>query len=176
MRTINFAAALNFALALSAVATVGCATVTPGQIMPRSPRTPYDSNPAILMMQPPVLFQDSKGPNSYQPVTAAEVARGADDRTVKTEVCQSGIYVPPLLFVTGSAGWEEGGYIKGMQELQRMAGDKVLYDVMADLRHFSVLSVYRRQCLVVSARVSETSWGSPQSLPQPPTSSVPAAL
>jgi hypothetical protein len=169
MRTINFA------LALTAVATVGCATVTPGQIMPRAPKGPYDANPSILTMPPPVVYQDSRGPNSYQAPTPAEVQRTSEDRTVKTEVCQSGLYLPPLLFVTASIGWEEGGYMKGMQELQRMAGDKVLYDLMADLRHFSILGIYRKQCLVVSARVSTTSWGSPQAF-TPAPSSVPAAL
>lgn len=61
---------------------------------------------------------------------------------------RSGIFLPGT---PASVAWGDGGYRDAVRQAQAQAPDGVLTDVRADLRVLSILTIWRRQCVVVTA-------------------------
>jgi hypothetical protein len=128
-------------------------------------KAPYMARPSVA--EGGTIYQGSVGPLSYQAPTPADVTPPAPVREVTAEACQQAIVIPiPIGGVTtpsdpASAGltpigvaWGDGGVARAMASAARDAGDGVLYDVRVDRHFFTVLWVYRRDCVEVHASVA----------------------
>jgi hypothetical protein len=71
---------------------------------------------------------------------------------VRGEACQTGIFLPTI--PSASVAWGDGGYRDAVQQAQAQAPRARLTDVRADLRVLSILTIFRRQCVVVTAATS----------------------
>ena len=102
-----------------------------------------------------VVFYNAEGPLSM--ITegrrpAGSVALGE----VTGKSCQHGLSIPLSASlrsqsVSGAAG--DGSYRKAVWQIEKdHPGLTGLYDVKVDIRHLSVLGVYRRRCTIVTAR------------------------
>lgn len=94
------------------------------------------------VLGPATVYEDVSAPLAYR----ADAARGA--REVRGEACQTGIFVPGT---PASVAWGDGGFREAVQHAQAQAPGAALTDVRADLRIVSVLTIFRRQCVVVTA-------------------------
>jgi hypothetical protein len=94
------------------------------------------------VLGPATIYEDVAAPLEYR----ADARRGS--REVRGEACQSGIFLPGI---PASVAWGDGGYRDAVRQAQAQAPDAVLTDVRADLRVLSILTVWRRQCVVVTA-------------------------
>jgi hypothetical protein len=94
------------------------------------------------VLGPATVYEDVAGPLAYR----ADATRGA--REVRGEACQTGIFIP---YVPASVAWGDGGYREAVREAQAQAPDAALTDVRADLHVVSILTIFRRQCVVVTA-------------------------
>lgn len=94
------------------------------------------------VLAPAPIYEDVSAPLEYR----AELHRGA--REVRGEACQSGIFAP---WANASVAWGDGGYRDAVRQAQAQAPGALLTDVRADLRVLSVLTIFRRQCVVVTA-------------------------
>lgn len=104
-----------------------------------------------------VLFFDSEGPLSY--VTAAPGDLPDDVMPlgeVKGRGCQYGLSVPLLgasTIIQISGGVGHGGYGKALKDIKlrhpELAG---IYDVKIDDHVISILTIFRRVCVEISAR------------------------
>lgn len=178
MSSKNYATWLSMAcLSLLSALPLGCIT------SPR-PRTSYEANSQVLALNQLVVFQDSTGSLSYHAPTGKDVRIKLAPR-VKGKACQHGIQVPLFSENGGaslSAGWGAGAYKEALADARSgLPDDAVLFDVRADLNKFSILMVYRRQCLWVDAAVAvpvaapaAPTPAAPAEAPAPPVESAPA--
>jgi hypothetical protein len=97
------------------------------------------------VLGPGTIYEDASGPFEYR----ADTRRGS--REVRGEACQTGLFVP---MTPASIAWGDGGYRDAVQQAQAQAPGALLTDVRADLRILSILTVFRRQCVVVTATTS----------------------
>jgi len=138
-------------LGVGAALITGCAGARPV----------YDADPRLLALPAGIVaFQGGSGPMSYPASAGGAVMAGPP---VQGSRCQRGVSLPILgaFFGKGAAdrsgawlsvGWGHGAYADVVSEL--LAGQPagtVLSDVRADLRTRMILSVYREQCLVLTA-------------------------
>ncbi|MBI5549108.1 MAG: hypothetical protein HY901_34925 [Deltaproteobacteria bacterium] len=111
------------------------------------------------------VYQSSEGPLAYESPAGRDARRALPARRVQGRACQSGVQLPlgfvfSLWDIEGgavaglNAAWGEGGFRAAMASAQAQAPDALLYDVRADLKIVSVLSVWHRQCVVVTASVA----------------------
>jgi hypothetical protein len=91
---------------------------------------------------PGTIYADVAAPLEYR----AGTQRGA--REVRGEACQIGLFLPGT---PASVSWGDGGLREAVQQAQAQAPGASLTDVRADLRVLSVLLIFRRQCVVVTA-------------------------
>jgi hypothetical protein len=138
-------------VALGLTLTAGCARAGPT----------YLARPLSVPLERVVVFQDSHGPTSYQPPQGRDAGRVVSAQRVRGEACQRGFSVPILALLgvdwasSISAGWHRGGYHDALEQARiGLPPDAVLYDVMADLKYFMVLTLYRELCVVVDAAVA----------------------
>jgi len=134
------------------------ATLSGGCGLGPRPQTSYEANSQVLALSELVVFQDSTGALSYQAPTGQDVRIKLAPR-VKGKACQHGIQLPlPSRAGTGaslSAGWGRGAYREALSEARAgLPKEAVLFDVRADLNQFAILTVYRRQCLLIDAAVA----------------------
>ena len=94
------------------------------------------------VLGPAPIYEDVSAPLEYR----ADTRRGP--REVRGEACQTGIFVPGTL---AAIAWGDGGFREAVQQAQAQAPGAALTDVRADLRVFSVLTIFRKQCVVVTA-------------------------
>ena len=85
---------------------------------------------------------------------------GGGGREVRGEACQTGIFSPLLtrtkpVRVLGevSVVGGDGGYRDALADAQAQVPGATLTDVRADLHQLAILTVFRRDCLVVTASV-----------------------
>jgi hypothetical protein len=97
------------------------------------------------VLGPATVYEDVSAPLEYR----ADARRGA--REVRGEACQTGIFVPLL---PASIAWGDGGYRDAVRRAQAQAPGASLTDVRADLRVLSILTIFRKQCVVVTAATS----------------------
>lgn len=117
----------------------------------------YGARPGLLRMSGIVLFYDVRGPLSAQAMTRRELpAAWRPAGEVRGRGCQHGLSIPLSASLrptslAGAAG--DGGYERAVAQIRRehpeLAG---LYDLRADVHHLSILGVYRRRCVEVTAR------------------------
>jgi hypothetical protein len=92
------------------------------------------------------VYEDVSAPLEYR----ADAQRGT--REVRGEACQTGIFLP---VIPASVAWADGGYRDAVRQAQAQAPGAALTDVRADLRVFSILTIFRKQCVVVTAATSQ---------------------
>jgi len=119
-----------------------------------------DARPAFLRPGGIILFMNSRAPLSFKTLTPGEVPADASDAgPVSCRSCQHGVAIPVTqptassrgASVSGAGG--DGGFEKALARLKKERPElRGIYDVKVDLRRVSVLGIYRRQCLEVSAR------------------------
>ena len=97
------------------------------------------------VLGPATVYEDVAAPLEYR----ADTSRGA--REVRGEACQTGIFLP---VIPASVAWGDGGYRDALRQAQAQAPGAALTDVRADLRVLSILTIFRRQCVVVTAAAS----------------------
>ncbi|MEN8129956.1 MAG: hypothetical protein ABFS45_07130 [Pseudomonadota bacterium] len=117
----------------------------------------YEAKSGLLPMGGLVIFFDSEGPLSY--VTSAPGDLPDDMvplREVKGRGCQYGLSVPLLgasTITRISGGMGRGGYGKALKDIKlrypELAG---IYDVKIDDHVISVLTMFRRVCVEITAR------------------------
>jgi len=73
-------------------------------------------------------------------------------REVRGEACQTGIFLP---VIRASIAWGDGGYRDAILKAQAQAAGASLTDVRADLRVLSILTIFRKQCVIVTAAASQ---------------------
>lgn len=104
-----------------------------------------------------LLFYDSQGALSFVSATRSELPADAQDAgEVSTSACQHGLSVPLSLSLRAnsvSAAAGRGGYEKALARLKAQRPElRGIYDVKVDTRVTSVLRIWRRMCVEVSAR------------------------
>lgn len=117
----------------------------------------WEANPGMLRLGGMVLFFGGEGPLSYQLPAAGSAPAGAKPvGEVFGSSCQYGLSVPLALAPRATrlaAGRGLGGYEKAIADIHsKHPGLKGVYDVKVDTRHLSVLGIYRKQCVEVTAR------------------------
>ena len=98
------------------------------------------------VLGPATVYEDVSAPLEYR----ADVRGGA--REVRGAACQTGIFIPTVPL---SAAWGDGGYRDAVARAQAQAPRAALTDVRADLHVVSILTILRRQCVVVTAAAVE---------------------
>lgn len=98
------------------------------------------------VLGPATIYEDVSAPLEYR----ADTRRGS--REVQGEACQTGLFFPGT---PASIAWGDGGYREAVQQARAQAPGAALTDVRADLRVLSVLTIFRRQCVVVTAATLE---------------------
>jgi len=124
---------------------------------PTQARETYRANSGIMRMGGMLLFHHSQGPLSILPTTRKELPAGAvPAEEVFAKSCQHGLTIPlsaaiRATRISGAAG--NGGYRKILERLhEKHPGLLGIYDVKVDIHIRTILGVYRRQCVEVSAR------------------------
>jgi len=98
------------------------------------------------VLGPATVYEDVSAPLEYR----ADAYRGA--REVRGEACQTGIFLP---MIPASIAWGDGGYRDAVRQAQAQAPGTSLTDVRADLRVLSILTIFRKQCVIVTAATSQ---------------------
>ncbi|TPW21322.1 MAG: hypothetical protein FD126_806 [Elusimicrobia bacterium] len=116
-----------------------------------------DSSPGMVRVGGFLLFYDSQGPLSFASATRSELPAGAVDAgEVVASACQHGLSIPTgfsLRSTNVSAAAGRGGYMKALERLRKERPElRGLYDLKVDVRETSVLRVWRRMCVELSAR------------------------
>ena len=116
-----------------------------------------DSSPGLVRVGGFVLFYDSQGPLSFQSATRSELPEGVQDAgEVVASACQHGLSIPTgfsLRSTNVSAAAGRGGYMKALERLRKARPElRGLYDLKVDVRETSVLRVWRRMCVELTAR------------------------
>jgi len=94
------------------------------------------------VLGPATVYEDVSAPLEYR----ADLVRGT--REVRGEACQTGIFLP---VIPASIAWGDGGYRDAVRVAQAQAPDASLTDVRADIHTISILTIFRQQCVVVTA-------------------------
>ncbi|MBI2362040.1 MAG: hypothetical protein HYV15_01465 [Elusimicrobia bacterium] len=113
--------------------------------------------PALIRPGGFLLFYDSQGALSFVSATRSELPGDAVDAgTVTASACQHGLSVPLSLSLRAnsvSAAAGRGGFEKALSRLKDARPElRGVYDVKVDTRVTSVLRIWRRLCIEVSAR------------------------
>ena len=146
----------HLTLVVSALASLAaCAALPPS----------YEANAQLLALPAVVLHQDSSGALSYHARTPAGIQPLSAWGRAQGRACQQGFQIP-LLWSLGvpsynrigtwsiSAGWGEGGYRHALADLRKnLPANAVLFDLRADVRLRTILSVYAEECLELDAAV-----------------------
>ncbi|MCP4406729.1 MAG: hypothetical protein GY807_03035 [Gammaproteobacteria bacterium] len=117
----------------------------------------YEAKPGLLPMGGFILFFDSEGPLSY--VTSAPGDLPDDIiplGEVKGRGCQYGLSIPLLgasSIIQISGGVGRGGYGKALKDIKLRYPELTgLYDVKIDDHFISVLTMFRRICVEITAK------------------------
>ena len=124
------------------------------------PARAQDSGAAVPGLVRPggfLLFYDSQGALSFVSATRSELPSDAEDAgEVSVSACQHGLSIPLSLSLRAnsiSAAAGRGGYEKALARLKAQRPElRGIYDVKVDTRVTSVLRLWRRMCVEVSAR------------------------
>jgi hypothetical protein len=98
------------------------------------------------VLGPATVFEDVSAPLEYR----GELAKGGEE--VRGEACQMGIFIPVIF---ASIAWGAGGYAEAIRDAQAKAPGALLTDVRADMHSISVLTIFRQQCVVITAAASK---------------------
>jgi len=120
-------------------------------------REGYQARPGLLRVGGFVLFYNAQGPLSSVPMTRRELPKDAlPSAEVFGKSCQHGLSIPlsaslRAQSISGAVG--DGGYRKAVEKI-RLAHPEVigLYDVRIDHHTISILGIYKRLCVEVTAR------------------------
>lgn len=154
---------------------LACLCSATGCVGMLTPSATYQANPKLLALAPAVVFQGSEGPLSYQTAVGQDGQRLMPAMRVRGQACQRGIQIPILGILMAasdssvrgapgslSAGWGDGGFEAALDDARRqLPREAILYDVIADLSHRSILTVYREQCVLIDAGVLVPAVASP---------------
>ena len=98
------------------------------------------------VLGPATVYEDVSAPLEYRSDPAAGT------REVRGEACQTGIFLP---VIPASIAWGDGGYRDAVRVAQAQAPDSSLTDVRADIHTISILTIFRQECVVVTAAASK---------------------
>lgn len=136
---------------LFALAALSCAPA-------RAQEEGQSAVPGVLRMGGFNLFSKVQAPMSFNASTPGDLPKDAVilPGRLKARSCQHGVSVPILsssriTSISGAAG--NGGYEKALAQLAKDHPEaKGLFDVISDVQVFSVLGIYKRVCVELSAR------------------------
>ena len=119
-----------------------------------------DARPGLLRPGGIVVFINSRAPLSFETLSPSQIpADAVDAGTVSCQSCQHGISAPITApsgtsrgtSISGAGG--NGGYEKALANLKKERPDvRGIYDVKVDYHRISILGLYRRQCIEITAR------------------------
>jgi len=131
-----------------------------GCVFSPRPQASYEANSQVQSLRNFVVYQDSSGALSYHSQTAQGIAP-EQARRVHGRACQHALQFPligarrELSGTSLSAGWGQGAYGEALDNArQGLPAEALLFDVRADINTFMILTVYRKQCLEISAAVA----------------------
>ncbi len=102
--------------------------------------------PAALAANP--LYQDARGPLTFESATLAETTEGFEDLGIATgEACQWA-----ASFQNININLESSGYQAAYAQALSAKGADVLVDVRADAHVYSVLGIYSKLCTRMTGR------------------------
>ncbi len=114
------------------------------------------ARPGLIPVGGIMLFYNSSGPLSFVSMTRSELPRGATLLgEVRARSCQFGLSIPlgldpGAMSLSGAAG--DGGFKKALAGLQKERPElSGIYDVKVDNHLVSVLGIFRRLCVEVTA-------------------------
>ncbi|MDE2293182.1 MAG: hypothetical protein KGL53_13960 [Elusimicrobia bacterium] len=115
------------------------------------------AEPALVPVGGVMLFYDTQAPLSFVPPTRRELPKDAVDAgNVAGEACQQGLSIPLSLSLNPtsvSGAFGRGGFDEALERIRKaVPGLRGVYDVRIDMRVTSVLGVWRRLCVEVTAR------------------------
>lgn len=149
-----------------------CSVLVAGDVWAQG-TTAYEADFGLIVVGGLVLFYDSEGPLSFQTMTPHELP---NDVVLMGEVygrsCQHGLSIPIIFSladrfsVSGAKG--DGSFEEALKNLYwRNPRVEGVYDVKVDVRHFSVLGIYKKNCTEVTAQGFKQSPGANPSPPVP---------
>ncbi len=115
------------------------------------------ATPGLLRTGNFTLFYKTEGPLSFVAMTPKDKPAGARELgTVVGVSCQHGLSVPISADIRGtsiSGAYGDGGFGKALAQIKKdkpeVAG---IYDVRTDMHVFSILGIYKKLCIEVTAR------------------------
>ena len=119
-----------------------------------------DARPALIRPGGIVLFMNARAPLSFETLSQNQIPVDAVDAGIVTcQSCQHGVSVP----VTPPTGTSRGtsvsgaggncGFERALANLKKIRPDvRGIYDVKIDYHRISVLGIYRRLCIEITAR------------------------
>lgn len=120
-------------------------------------RGSYEAAPGLLLTGGFIVFFNAEGPLSYSTLTAGKLPGDAMPLgSVTGRGCQYGLSIPILSSsaitrVSGGAG--RGGFQKALGDIREQHPElRGIYDVKVDNHLLSVLTVFSRRCVEISAR------------------------
>ena len=119
-----------------------------------------DARPGLLRPGGIVLFVNSRAPLSFETLSPSQIpADAVDAGTVFCRSCQHGISAPITApsgtsrgtNVSGAGG--NGGFERALANLKKERPEiRGIYDVKVDYHRISILGIYRRLCIEITAR------------------------
>lgn len=132
-----------------------------GTVPLRAEPEDYEAKPGLINVGWLVLFYNSKGPLSYDTPTRSELPADAVPLgPVECNSCQRGLSIPLPISAFGrsragslSGALGDGGFERALANLRKTRPDlRGIYDVKVDMRRVSVLGIYKKMCMEISAQ------------------------
>ncbi len=117
----------------------------------------YTSNPSIVSPSGYFIVYDVQGTLSFEPSTRWELPKDITTiGQVTGQSCAYALSIPIALALTASkvsGAYGENGYNKAVKNILKVHPDiSGIYDVKVDTHIITVLGIFTRQCLLLSAR------------------------
>ncbi len=119
-----------------------------------------DARPGLLRPGGIVIFMNSRAPLSLETLSPSQIpADAVDAGRIFCQSCQHGLSLPVTAptgtsrgtNISGAGG--NGGFDKALMNLKKERPElRGIYDVKIDYHRISILGLYRRQCLEITAR------------------------
>ncbi len=122
----------------------------------------YTSHPSVVSPSGYFIVYDVQGTLSFEPSTRWELPKNiADMGNVLGQSCAYALSIPITLALTASkisGAYGENGYNKAVKNiLKAHPAISGIYDVKVDTHIITVLGIFTRQCLLLSARAFKVS-------------------
>ena len=121
--------------------------------LPADAQEGSEANPGLIQAGGGLLFYSTEGPLSFTTMTRREAPAGTvPSGEVRGRSCQHALTIPTGRAGNLSGAVGKGGYEKAVQDiLSRDPALVGIYDVKVDVQILSILFIYRRMCVEVTA-------------------------